>query len=65
MSPQKTGMTRFCQDLAHFYEYYISNPDLPKRWLDEAKLTPYDRSTFYTKGAKGYTDWAFSQEVKL
>ena len=45
--------------------YYISNPDLPRRWMNETKLTPYDRSTFYTKGAKGYTDWVFSQEVKL
>ena len=22
-SSQKTGMTRFCQDLAHFYEYVV------------------------------------------
>ncbi|VDB93769.1 unnamed protein product [Peniophora sp. CBMAI 1063] len=45
--------------------YFTSNPDLPRRWVQEAKLTPYDRSTFYTKGAKGYTDWPCSQESKL
>lgn len=39
--------------------YFISNPDLPKRWMVGAELTPYDRSTFYTKGSKGYTDWPF------
>ncbi|VDB93765.1 unnamed protein product [Peniophora sp. CBMAI 1063] len=43
--------------------WYTSNPDLPKRWMREAKLTPYDRSTFYTKGVKGYNDWSFLQEV--
>lgn len=39
--------------------YFISNPDLPKRWMDGAELTPYDRDTFYSKGSKGYTDWPF------
>ena len=39
--------------------YFISNPDLPKRWMVDAELTPYDRDTFYSRGPKGYTDWAF------
>ena len=42
--------------------YFTSNPDLPKRWMKGVALTKYDRSTFYTQGAKGYNDWAESQE---
>ncbi|KZV68715.1 FMN-linked oxidoreductase [Peniophora sp. CONT] len=42
--------------------YFISNPDLPKRWMVDAELTPYDRDTFYSKGPKGYTDWQFLAE---
>ncbi|KZV68716.1 NADH:flavin oxidoreductase/NADH oxidase [Peniophora sp. CONT] len=42
--------------------YFISNPDLPKRWMVNAELTPYDRKLFYTPGPKGYTDWAFLAE---
>ncbi|KZV68718.1 NADH:flavin oxidoreductase/NADH oxidase [Peniophora sp. CONT] len=45
--------------------YYISNPDLPKRWLQDIALTPYDRDFFYSKGAEGYTDYAFSPDLKL
>ena len=45
-------------------QWYTSNPDLPKRWMNGAELTPFDQSTFYTKGRKGYNDWAFSQDVK-
>ncbi|KZV68723.1 FMN-linked oxidoreductase [Peniophora sp. CONT] len=44
--------------------YFTSNPDLPKRWMAEAELTPYDRPTFYTPGPKGYTDWALSEGTK-
>ncbi|VDB93773.1 unnamed protein product [Peniophora sp. CBMAI 1063] len=33
--------------------HYISNPDLPKRWLHDAVLTPYKREYFYTKGTEG------------
>ncbi|KZV68722.1 FMN-linked oxidoreductase [Peniophora sp. CONT] len=44
--------------------YFTSNPDLPKRWMHGSQLTPYDRSTFYTPGPKGYTDWAFSEGVE-
>ncbi|VDB93775.1 unnamed protein product [Peniophora sp. CBMAI 1063] len=39
--------------------YFISNPDLPKRWQVNAELTPYDRQVFYSKGPKGYVDWPF------
>ncbi|VDB93763.1 unnamed protein product [Peniophora sp. CBMAI 1063] len=42
---------------------FTSNPDLPGRWMRGKELTPYDRSTFYTQGAKGYSDWPFLQNV--
>jgi N-ethylmaleimide reductase len=44
-------------DLVAYGRYYISNPDLPARFAQHAPLTPPDRSTFYTPGPKGYTDY--------
>lgn len=48
--------------------YYISNPDLPKRWMHGVGLAPYDRQTFYTPGRgpvpKGYIDYPFSPDIK-
>ena len=44
---------------------YISNPDLPGRWLHDVAVTPYDRGHFYTKGAEGYIDYPFSPDLKL
>ena len=45
--------------LIAFGRYFISNPDLPKRLKADVELTQYDRSTFYTSGPKGYTDYPF------
>lgn len=36
--------------------WYIANPDLLDRALNNLQLNPYDRSTFYTPGEKGYTE---------
>lgn len=44
-------------DAVAFGRFFISNPDLPKRLETGAALTPYDRSTFYGGGAKGYVDY--------
>ncbi|KAK7447079.1 hypothetical protein VKT23_014293 [Stygiomarasmius scandens] len=52
-------------DLIAFGRYYISNPDLPFRLLNNIPLTKYDRSSFYLAGSttpKGYTDYGFSDE---
>lgn len=39
----------------------IANPDLAYRWREDLPLNEPDQSTFYTDGAKGYTDYpAFS-----
>ena len=44
-------------DLISFGRPYISNPDLAARFRDGTALTPADRATFYTEGARGYTDY--------
>lgn len=44
-------------DLVAFGRLFISNPDLPARFTQEAGLNPYDRSTFYGGGARGYVDY--------
>jgi len=52
---EKTG------DLIAFGRHFISNPDLPRRLREDLSLTDYDRNTFYTPGAKGYTDYPFAE----
>ena len=44
-------------DLVTFGRYFVSNPDLPRRIELGLPLTPYDRNTFYTFDARGYTDY--------
>lgn len=38
---------------------YLANPDLPERLAAGAELNQPDPDTFYTGGAKGYTDYPF------
>jgi NADPH2 dehydrogenase len=48
-----------------FGRYFISTPDLVFRLQKGIDFTPYNRDTFYLpKQAKGYTDYAFSEEFK-
>ena len=35
----------------------LANPDLLERWKTGAVLNAPDMDTFYTPGAKGYTDY--------
>jgi N-ethylmaleimide reductase len=49
-------------DLVAFGRYFVSNPDLPRRIRLGLPLTQYDRSTFYTFDARGYTDYPFYAE---
>lgn len=44
-------------DLVSFARPFISNPDLVARMKSGASLAEPDASTFYTPGAKGYTDY--------
>jgi len=36
---------------------FLANPDLVARWQNGPALNPPDMETFYTPGAKGYTDY--------
>jgi N-ethylmaleimide reductase len=44
-------------DFIVFGKPFTSNPDLPIRFDKRAALTPFTPDTFYTPGAKGYTDF--------
>lgn len=44
-------------DLVAFGVPFIANPDLVKRLATDAVLNEADQQTFYTPGAKGYTDY--------
>ncbi|WP_321494825.1 alkene reductase [uncultured Desulfobacter sp.] len=44
-------------DLVAYGKPYISNPDLVERFAAKAEIAEWDESTFYTSGAKGYTDY--------
>ncbi|KAF5026844.1 hypothetical protein F66182_1038 [Fusarium sp. NRRL 66182] len=44
-------------DLVAFGRHFIPNPDLPARIKNGWPLTEYDRSSFYTPGEKGYSDY--------
>jgi N-ethylmaleimide reductase len=36
---------------------FLANPDLPERFRRDAELNAADKSTFYTPGERGYTDY--------
>ena len=44
-------------DAVAFGKPFISNPDLVERIQENVKWAPWDESTFYTPGVKGYTDY--------
>jgi len=44
-------------DLIAFARPFIANPDLAARMRTDAPLNAVDPTTFYTPGAKGYTDY--------
>ena len=46
-------------DLVSFGVPFIANPDLVDRYKQNAELNEADTNTFYTPGAKGYTDYPF------
>ena len=51
-------------DLVSFAKLFISNPDLPERFKQNAPLNDWDEDTFYTPGAQGYTDYPTLAEQK-
>jgi N-ethylmaleimide reductase len=44
-------------DAAVFGSLYLANPDLVQRFTLDAPLNVPDRSTFYSPGSRGYTDY--------
>jgi N-ethylmaleimide reductase len=52
-------------DAVAFGKPFISNPDLPERFAENASLAEWDQSTFYTVGEKGFTDYPSLQEAKV
>lgn len=44
-------------DLVAFGRAFLANPDLPQRLRLNTSLNEVDYNTFYTPGAKGYTDY--------
>ncbi|KAJ4252323.1 hypothetical protein NW762_010921 [Fusarium torreyae] len=45
-----------------FGRYFLSTPDLPFRIQKGLELNKYNRQTFYTPTAEGYTDYPFSEQ---
>jgi N-ethylmaleimide reductase len=57
---QKRGNQIIADGLANlvaFGKLFISNPDLVERFAVNAETARWDEDTFYTPGAKGYTDY--------
>lgn len=50
-------------DAVAFGRHFVSNPDLPRRIEEGLELADYDRDTFYTFEARGYTDYPFYEKV--
>ncbi|KAI9476144.1 MAG: hypothetical protein EXX96DRAFT_575931 [Benjaminiella poitrasii] len=50
---EKTG------NLISFGRAFIANPDLPERLRNGWEINKYDRTTFYTHEAVGYTDYPY------
>ncbi len=48
-------------DAVAFGKLFIANPDLPKRFAQQAALNEPVPSTFYAQGAQGYTDYPLLQ----
>ncbi len=44
-------------DIVAFGRAFISNPNLVEKFAKGLALTPPDKTTFYTPGVKGYTDY--------
>lgn len=57
---RESGNAALASGAADFIVYgklFIANPDLPRRFRTNAALNPWDATTFYSGGAKGYIDY--------
>ncbi|CAE6505959.1 unnamed protein product [Rhizoctonia solani] len=55
---------KYEQTAVAFGRLFIANPDLPTRLQGNLPLNAYNRATFYTPGAVGYTDYPRAQKVE-
>lgn len=65
---QESGNKIIEQGLADAVAYgkpFISNPDLVERFKENASLSEWDQTTFYTPGEKGFLDYPSLEEVKV
>jgi N-ethylmaleimide reductase len=53
----ESAITNGLLDAVAFGRHFVSNPDFVRRIHDDLSLSPYDRDTFYTFDARGYTDY--------
>ena len=51
-------------DMVAFGTLFISNPDLPERFAQNADLQEADKNTFYVPGPEGYVDYPSLAEVQ-
>lgn len=51
------ALDRGAADAVAYGKLFIANPDLVRRFKENAPLNEPDTATFYTPGAKGYTDY--------
>jgi 2,4-dienoyl-CoA reductase-like NADH-dependent reductase (Old Yellow Enzyme family) len=58
----ETALERGDADAVAWGKLFISNPDLPKRFAEDAGLNAPNPATFYMTGATGYTDYPALQE---
>jgi N-ethylmaleimide reductase len=49
-------------DLVAYARRFLANPDLPRRFAEDAPLNDWDRSTFYGGGEEGYVDYPTLEE---
>ncbi len=52
-------------DLIAYGRLFLANPDLPKRFAEDAPLNEPDQATFYGGGAEGYTDYPSMKELAV
>lgn len=53
----ESALTSGRADAAVFGGAFLANPDLPERLQQDTPLNAPDRTTFYSPGAQGYTDY--------
>ena len=49
-------------DLVAYGRAFLANPDLPRRFREDAELNEPDPDTFYGGGAEGYVDYPALEE---